>query len=57
MIKEIVRAWGMDPEKVFVKEILMEAHRTVISRTQREENHIHTLTQTLRKTLRKELLD
>ncbi len=55
MLKEIIRAWGLDPEKILVKEALLEPHRIVVAN--QEEEHIKTLSKALREMLRRELLD
>jgi hypothetical protein len=57
MLKGIVRAWGMDPEKILVKEALMEPHRVMVSAIDREEEEVKTPSRALREMLRQELLD
>jgi len=57
MLKEIIRAWGLDPERILVKEALTEPHRTVIATAMREEQEIKALSRALREMLRREFLD
>jgi len=33
MLKEIIRAWGYDPEKILITEALAEPHRTICKKT------------------------
>jgi hypothetical protein len=51
MLKEIVRSLGLDPEKVLVKEAMVEPHRTIIG----EEDEITALRKTLKEAI-KEIL-
>jgi hypothetical protein len=53
-LKEIARAWGLNPEEVLTKEALSQPHRTVISNT---EDQVKTLSQALKEMMRKELLN
>jgi len=55
MLKEVVRAWGMDPDRVLVKEAVAEPHRTVASE-QREEEQVKALAAALKEMLRREVL-
>jgi len=57
MLKEIIRAWGMNPEEILAKEALTQPHRTYISPNNREQDHIGILTNTLKHIVRKELMD
>jgi integrase len=54
-LKEIMRAWGLNPEEILTKQALTEPHRTVIDRSQIEENQIHQLSIALKQQLLKEL--
>jgi integrase len=54
-LKEIIRAWGMNPEEILTKQALTEPHRTVIDRSQIEQNQIHQLSIALKQQLLKEL--
>jgi len=53
-LKEIARAWGLNPEEVLTKEALSQPHRTFISNT---EDQVKTLSQALKEMMRKELLN
>lgn len=54
-LKEIIRAWGLNPEEILTKQALTEPHRTVINYSQIEENQIHQLTTALKQQMLKEL--
>lgn len=54
-LKEIIRAWGLNPEEILTKQALTEPHRTVIDRSQIEQNQIHQLSIALKQQLLKEL--
>ena len=54
-LKEIIRAWGLNPEEVLTREALTQPHRTIIDRNQVEENQIHQLTIALKQQMFKEL--
>ncbi|RLG61074.1 hypothetical protein DRN86_00785 [Candidatus Geothermarchaeota archaeon] len=53
MMKELIRAFGYDPERILVKEAIMEPHRTEIS----QEDQYKALANSFKEMLRKELLD
>ena len=53
ILKTIIRSLGMNPEKVLVRESLIEPHRTLIT----QEDQIKILNKTLKELLRKELLE
>ena len=58
MLKEIIRAWGYDAEKVLVKEAMAEPHRTVCAEpSEIRENEVKLLSNALKDMLRKELLN
>jgi hypothetical protein len=54
-LKEIIRAWGMNPEEILTKNALTKPHRTVVDRSQIEQNQIHQLSIALKQQLLKEL--
>ncbi|MDH5733246.1 MAG: site-specific integrase, partial [Candidatus Bathyarchaeota archaeon] len=54
-LKEIIRAWGMNPEEVLTKEALTKPHTTVIDRRQIEQSQIHQLTAALKQQMLKEI--
>jgi site-specific recombinase XerD len=56
MLKETMRAWGLEPEKFLTKEALAEPHRTYASPQEREEEEVRLLGLALRENLKKELL-
>jgi len=57
MLKEIVRALGLNPEEILTKEALVKPHRTVVSRTQQdyEQGHVNLLMKALRQKLKDEI--
>ena len=56
-LKEIVRAWGMNPEEILTRKALTMRAATYVAPTQREEQEIRELRQALKEMLRRELLD
>jgi len=42
-LKEIIRAWGMNPEEILTRQAIIEPHRTVIDRSQLEQSQLHQL--------------
>jgi len=56
-LKEIIRAWGMNPEEILTREALSIRHHRYATPYDREENHIKTLRRSLKEMMRKELLD
>jgi integrase len=54
-LKEIIRAWGMNPDQILTTEALTQPHRTVIA-PDYEENQVQTLSNALKEMMRKELL-
>jgi len=54
-LKEIIRAWGMNPEEILTRHALTEPHRTVIDRSQMEQSQIHQLSIALKQQSLKEL--
>jgi len=54
-LKEIIRAWGLNPEEILTKNALTQPHRTVIDRSQVEQNQIHQLSIALKQHLLTEL--
>jgi len=55
MLKELMRAWGLEPEKVLTREALAEPHRTYATSEDREKEEIRLLGLALRENLKKEL--
>jgi hypothetical protein len=56
MLKEVMRAWGLEPEKILTSEALAEPHRIYATSEDREKEEIRLLGLALRDSLKKELL-
>ncbi len=56
MLKEVARAWGVDPEKILTREALASPHRSYVSLLERQEAHAQTLTEALREAVKNDLL-
>jgi hypothetical protein len=54
-LKEIIRAWGLNPEEILTKEALARPNATVINREQLEERQLHQLSVALKQELLKEI--
>jgi integrase len=54
-LKEIIRAWGKNPEEYLTKKALTEPHRTVIAPGY-EESQVEMLSNALKEMMRKELI-
>lgn len=54
-LKEIIRAWGLNPDETLTKEALTRPNATVISRDQLEERQLHQLSIALKQELLKEI--
>jgi hypothetical protein len=54
-LKEIIRAWGLNPEEILTKEALTRPNATVIARDQLEECQLHQLSIALKQELLKEI--
>jgi site-specific recombinase XerD len=54
-LKEIIRAWGLNPEEILTRQALTEPHRTVIDRNQLEQSQLHQLSQALKQQMLKEI--
>ena len=54
-LKEIIHAWGMDPEEILTKKALAEPHRTFISQREQEQTAIQELRYLLKRAIIKEL--
>jgi len=53
-LKEIIRAWGLNPEEILTKEALTKPYRTVIDQSQLEQNQ-YKLTTALKQQILKEI--
>jgi hypothetical protein len=56
-LKEIIRAWGLNPEEILTKEAIKRPNATIISREQLEESQLHQLSLALKEQLLKEIRD
>ena len=56
-LKEIIRAWGLNPEEILTRDALTKPHATIISREQVEESQLHQLSKALKQQLLKEMRD
>jgi site-specific recombinase XerD len=56
-LKEIVRAWGMNPEEVLTRETLSRPYATYVQPASYEEEQVKSLSQALKDMMRKELLN
>jgi site-specific recombinase XerD len=54
-LKEIIRAWGMNPEEILTKEAVIKPHRTVIDPRQEELDQIQQLSMALKNQMIKEI--
>lgn len=54
-LKEIIRAWGLNPEEILTKQAFAEPHITVVDHSHLEENQIHVLSNALKQQILKEL--
>ena len=54
-LKEIIRAWGLNPEEILTREALSQPHRTVIGQSQLEQSQLHQLTTALKQQMLKEI--
>ena len=53
-LKEIIRAWGLNPDEILTKDALTRPNATIISRDQLEERQLHQLSVALKQELIKE---
>jgi site-specific recombinase XerD len=56
-LKEIVRAWGLNPEEILTKEALTRPYATVQGPVTTEEEQVKSLSVALKEMMKKELLD
>jgi site-specific recombinase XerD len=54
-LKEIIRAWGLNPEEILTRDALREPHRTVIDRSNLENHQLSQLTSALKQQMLKEI--
>jgi integrase len=57
-LKEIIRAWGMNPEEILTREAMLQPHRTIISNNlaDTDNGEVQALSAALKDMMRKELL-
>jgi hypothetical protein len=57
MLKEIVRALGLNPEEILTKDALVKPHRTVVigSQLNHSQGHVDLLMKALRKKLKDDI--
>jgi len=54
-LKEIIRAWGLNPEEILTRDAMREPHRTVIDRSEMENHQLNQLTSALKQQMLKEI--
>ena len=54
-LKEIIRAWGLNPEEILTRDALTQPHRTIIDHSQLENSQLAQLTNALRQQMLKEI--
>ena len=55
-LKEIIRAWGMDPEEILTKKALAEPHRVYVGSRDWVGDQVRALSTALKDMMRKELV-
>jgi hypothetical protein len=56
MLKEMIRAWGLEPEKILSREALAEPHRSYANPEEHEREQARILLDALGENLKKDLL-
>jgi hypothetical protein len=56
-LKEIIRAWGLNPEEILTKDALTKPNATILSHGQLEEHQLQQLSIALKQQLIKEIRD
>jgi site-specific recombinase XerD len=54
-LKEIIRAWGLNPEEILTREAMSKPHRTIIDPQEMENKQIKLLCDALKEEMKKEL--
>jgi hypothetical protein len=54
-LKEIIRAWGLNPDEILTRNAMMQSHRTVIDQNQLEQGQLAQLTTALRQQMLREI--
>lgn len=56
MLKQVARAWGLDPDKILTTDTIAHPHRTFASALERDQSHNDTLARALKEAVKKDLL-
>jgi hypothetical protein len=56
MLKEMIRTWALEPEKILTREALAEPHRSYANPEEHERNQARILLDALRENLNRDLL-
>ena len=56
-LKEIIRAWGLNPEEILTRDAMREPNRTVIDRSEIENHQLNQLTTELKQQMLKEICE
>ena len=56
-LKEIIRAWGLNPEEFLTRDAMREPNRTVIDRSEIENQQLNQLTSELKQQMLKEICE
>ncbi len=54
-LKEIIRAWGLNPEEILTRDAMREPNRTIIDRSEIESHQLNQLTSELNQQMLKEI--
>jgi site-specific recombinase XerD len=54
-LKEIIRAWGLNPEELLTRDALTKSNMTILSREEQEEHQLHQLSIAIKRELIKEV--
>jgi alcohol dehydrogenase YqhD (iron-dependent ADH family) len=54
-LKEIIRAWGLNPEEILTRDAMRKPHRTVIDHSEMENHQLNQLTSALKQQMLKEI--
>jgi len=56
-LKEIIRAWGMNPEEILTRQALSSPNAAYVDSSARENNQIKALSIALRDQMKREILE
>jgi hypothetical protein len=54
-LKEIIRAWGLNPKEILTRDAMREPNRTIIDRSEIENHQLNQLTSELKQQILKEI--